>query len=335
MPENGNTAAMTKGRKSFLVQVGRTLQKLPLAWLRILLEVPLVMLCRNSKPRMIILLGLPRSGSTLTYQVLIHSLRPHYLSNFGNLLFQLPLTSGLVSAYLCRNHHSTFKSNQGMVDGLCGPAEGLAYWRYWYGFSLDEREEFQSRPAAIRRRKRYLNRVLSILSSNNRPVVTGYLGHTLAASKVRQEFPEAVIVRLHRDPLSNAISLLQSRRAQSTSWFSLYPKECLSSTGRGEYDEVASQVYWLNRRLDKELSDSNVFHCHYEELCKNPSRIVEDLVTFCNKRGMTLSIKNTLPLQFSYRELSTENDSVDAVEIRRALNELETAHGPLSTSQNG
>jgi len=114
-------------------------QNLPLGWLR-----PLERLCMRAspqlpeKPRVVILLALPRGGSTLTYQVLVHGLKAAYLSNLGNLFYQVPLFGGLVSNWLCGNYRSDFRSRQGFVTGACGPAEGLRFWSYWCSQGLRE-----------------------------------------------------------------------------------------------------------------------------------------------------------------------------------------------------
>ena len=129
-------------RRSLLVNVGRVFQKkFPFPLLRIV-ESPLTKCLqkKDSAPKLIIILALPRGGSTLAYQVLLHGLQMQYLSNLGNFLYGIPLIGGWISRTKCRKYKSDFTSDHGFVPGLCGPAEGLKFWSYWLNNTLRSEE---------------------------------------------------------------------------------------------------------------------------------------------------------------------------------------------------
>lgn len=285
-------------RRNLPVRAARALQRLPLGALRAV-EAPLVRMRADAEDPVhaLVLLALPRSGSTLTYQALVHGLDVAYLSNLSNLLYHLPFLGGALSARLCGRHESTFRSDEGLVPGLCGPAEGLRYWSYWAASGIDERL-----PAAPHahdaRRARYLSRALSLLSAPDRPVVTGYLGHALVVERMRALFPRAVFVRLHRDPVANALSILRIRRARGGDWFSVFPRECADVVGSGLHREVAAQVYWLNRRLDATVDQSRTVHVHYDDLCHDPRAELDRVIDFCGARGFDLNRSHALPARF-------------------------------------
>lgn len=317
------------GRDSVMVRVGRLFQRVPLAWLR-LVEAPFVYGIKKARyePTMIILLALPRSGSTLSYQIIVHALQTGYLNNMSNLLYQIPLIGGILSSVLCKRHRSDFTSNQGFVSGLCGPAEGLQFWRYWLDYGLDERNKYVMDSSVRVKRLGYIRRVFSLISRADYPFVTGYLGHSLNPQRLKQEFSNAVIVRLYRDPVSIAMSILKSRRASGTDWFSLFPIECRDTLGQGVHAEVAAQVYWLNRRLDALNAAENVFAMNYEALCQHPEERVQALIKFCNTRGMNVSLKGQLPDEFEYRFAVPETCD-DASKLKLAISELESRYGKL------
>lgn len=315
------------GRRSFVVKTARVLQSFPLAWLR---PVESLFLRARScgPPRMVFLMGLPRSGSTLTYQALVQGLQPLYLSNFWNLFYDLPYMGGLLSVGRCAGYESDFRSAQGFVGGVCGPAEGLRFWSYWTGCGLDE----TSKPLVSERRLvgrlGYFGRVMAALTSSEVPMVTGYLGHALVPQRLRVWFPEAIFVRLHRDPLSNAASILRSRQAASGEWFSVFPSECQEALGQGVHAEVAAQVYWLNRRLALLDGDSGTIHVRYEELCENPRAVLDRVVDGCNARGLAIAVRNSLPEAFEYR-VASPGDDVDTALLARELERLEAENGPI------
>lgn len=316
-------------RSSLLVRVARIIQRLPL-WIFQPLDnlLRLFVSGQSKRPVVIFLLALPRSGSTLTYQVLCHAFKTQYLSNSWNLLYQLPCLGGLFSRSFSSTHRSDFSSDQGFISGSDGPAEGLRFWKYWLGCGLSDNECLTTETEMSRRRVGYIRSVLSGLTDNKKPFVSAYLGHTLIPDYLHKCFPEAVTIRLRRDPIDNALSILTSMRDNNSHWFSLFTRQCLESEGLNEYERVASQVYWLNRRLDEAACETDMLEIRYEELCKDPVAIAKKIQTYCSLRGIKLEPKFELPPAFSYKHCDLPLNE-DAKAIVEALNNLERQYGAL------
>ena len=312
-------------RSSILVKISRILQKLPIGFLRVF-EWPFLSKNQDEKVNMIILLAPPRSGSTLTYQTLCHALDSYYLSNASLLLYKLPFFGALLSGLLCKNHKSTFRSRHGLVAGLCGPAEGLRFWEFWFGCGLDETQtQMTYSEPSTKKRRCYLKKVLWTLGKPHRPVITGYLGHAICTKKMMAEFSEAIYIVLRRNPIDNALSILNSNKYNGSKWFSIKPKEC-DNHEDDELRRVASQVYWINKKLDN-LEGNNILSVSYEELCDKPNRLIGTVVNFCNLRGLKLKQKEALPKCFMRKE------PVGCVELEllaKEFKELQVRHGELS-----
>lgn len=315
------------GRRSISVRVARVLQKCPL-WLLQCLEWPFLFMQKDKKPKLLFVLALPRSGSTLTYQVIVHGLRAQYLSNVWNLLYQLPLLGGWVSRVIARNHQSDFRSEQGFVSGLAGPAEGLKFWQWWLGAGLVEDGIQRETLAFNDSRLSYLRKILARLTFNNGPFVSAYLGHALVPDQLSNAFPEAAIIRVRRNPVDNALSLLKAMRQGDQKWFSLLPWECRKWENASEHERVASQVYWLNKRLDEANSSSNYLEVHYEALCQHPTAELNRIHDFCLNKGINVEKKFSLPESFRYKHADIETDE-DAKAIAGAIKHLESNYGAL------
>ena len=67
---------------------------------------------------MIAVISAPRSGSTLTTQILARGTKSLYLTNLWNLLYALPLIGGFLSSN--KQVRKKFQSNLGWVDGIYG-----------------------------------------------------------------------------------------------------------------------------------------------------------------------------------------------------------------------
>lgn len=317
-------------RSSLSVRIGRVVQKLPL-WLFQCIEGPLTIYYgdRRKKPQLIFILALPRSGSTVAYQTICHGLKVQYLSNIWNLFYQLPFMGGKLSRGKALRHQSDFRSRHGFVSGIDGPAEGLRFWKWWMDCGLHDTDSFQLSSRTRRRRFGYIRKVLGALTSKHEPFVTAYLGHSLMPDQLVTLFPEAVVIRLRRNPIDNALSLLTAMRESGSQWFSVVPNECLDSVNLTEHQRVAAQVYWLNRRLDDSACSGEFLEIRYENLCDDPRKEIARVDQFCRQRGLYTEHKFQLPRAFAYRRADLECDK-DAAAIIDALTELENKHGALA-----
>jgi len=305
--------------------VARIIQKAPLSILRFL-EWPFLFFCKNKKENLIILIAPPRSGSTLTYQLLCHSFNSYYLSNLSHLLYKLPLLGGGLSGYLCKNYDSDFNSEQGFVKGVCGPAEGLHFWTYWFNCGLNEAENNnESSNKAKVKYSLYIKSVIKALGKPEKPFITGYLGHLVCIDRLKENFPSAIFVKIYRDPIANGLSVLNSKRKSNTNWFSVLPQEC-NVTDSNEYVQVASQIFWLNKKMNN-IKGDRVISIKYEDICENPRKVINDIAQFCNTRGLHLEVKSELPDSFT-RKKNFENE--DAKSLSGELKKLESQYGSLN-----
>ena len=209
-----------------------------------------------------------------------------------------------------------------------GPAEGLRFWQWWLDCGLSDPDCSTLTAVKLEKRASYLRQVFAVLGAKGKPFATAYLGHALVPDRLAQAFPGAVLIRLKREPVSNALSLLKSRRSSRSSWFSVKPRECDSLQGMTEHEQVAAQVYWLNRRLDDATCAHQMLTIHYENLCAQPEREIDRIKHFCDSKGLSIARKFHLPETFRFKKADLMCDS-DAIAIRTALDELEERYGKL------
>ena len=135
---------------------------------------------------MIAVISAPRSGSTLTTQILARGTKSLYLTNLWNLLYALPLIGGFLSSN--KQVRKKFQSNLGWVDGIYGESEGMRFWEYWIGQSLEE--PLKKVPSS---RVNYIKKVFGRLLKNNLMIVS-YLGHAFSVQELRNMFPGIIFI---------------------------------------------------------------------------------------------------------------------------------------------
>jgi len=266
-------------------------------------RVPFLFRENQSHIPAVFIIAPPRSGSTLTYQLLCNSLENEHLTNISNLLYATPVMGSLISSNLCKNYQTDFKSEKGFVSGLCGEAEGLRFWEYWAGQGLVENKDNHK----VRKLKK-LERLLSKLHSSDKKVyISGYLGHVFCIQMLREIFPNSVFIHLERNILDNVSSIL---RVSPTDNFSLQPKSLEGFKG-GRTERVVRQVITIQSLiLDNEAEDT--IRIHYEDLCNNPLNTIEEIREFAKKQDIYMNLSEDLYIPEKFRiskvdKISDEN----------------------------
>jgi hypothetical protein len=92
-----------------------------------------------------------------------------------------------------------------------------------------------------------------------------------------------LFIHVSRHPLYNAQSLLEARIqffGNHTKWYSFKPKEYEKLKALDPYAQVAGQVYFTNRAIEKGLAqihNSRWIKVSYEEFCKAPAELFSQI----------------------------------------------------------
>lgn len=270
---------MKNGRHSILTKVGRLFQKInPICfrWIEFSYKKK-----RISQYPMIAIIAPPRSGSTLTYQILTNGTRSLYLTNLWNLLYALPLIGGLLSKD--KKSSSNFISNKGWVNGLHGESEGMRFWEYWMGQSLEE--PIKKVPIS---RIKYLQKVFGRLISKDSPMISSYLGHAFSMNKLRVIFPGITFIYVKRDKLSNIYSLFNIIKDKQ--WFSLKPISWEDKIELNSYERAIWQYNSIVSSIEKDILKEDTLVVDYEDICNNSHQFLQDVKHFVGMRGIDLQV---------------------------------------------
>jgi len=232
----------------------------------------------------ICILAAPRSGSTLTYQVLCEAFANNHLTNYSNLLFATPILSFKTQSLFDAIIKSSYNSVHGFVSGLFGEAEGLKFWEYWLNQNLQETDDLnENKLTELHKRLKKVNK---------RPFITGYLGHPFSIDVLRKEFKDILFVHLKRDLLSNSYSLFNFY-GNNNEMLSATPKSCKNKKYSNIYERCVDQIFAINS-LISENSFDDFINITYEELCNNPNKIVSKIKIKANELGIELKNKKDI-----------------------------------------
>jgi len=224
-----------------------------------------VELPRGCEP--IFLIGAPRTGSTLLFQLLLRQFRVAYISNVMAAAPRFMVRICSLSQRVCTGFDGELRNSEfGFLPGLWAPNEAGQIMRDWFGESADDAGTPRVRAM-----------MTAIADAAQAPLVLKNLSNTLRLTRIKRTFPAARLLLLRRDPRWTAQSLLLARRrllGDERGWWSVAPPDYQSVIRR----EPVYQVLWQADRLEQIALDAclaapqRAAVVDYEYLCAHPGQ---------------------------------------------------------------
>jgi len=238
----------------------------------------------------IFIIGAPRSGSTLLYQYLSFVLEVSYISSIWSILPR----SGQYFFPGKTLPPADFNSFYGNSFSIYGIHEGGQIFTQWFP---DKEHHFTAAlPDSVNRKMRAYFEVVS--SVGKQPWLIKNGRNSLRISVLQDVFPEAVYIRLNRDPMMVAQSIIEGRYRLTGSpdqnW-TVIPKEWENIKSLPYPRQVARQVYYIELQANEDLAkvpSERVSNCDYDAFCTSP---FEYALEIC-KRWRFVRLRPDLPL---------------------------------------
>lgn len=222
--------------------------------------------------------GLPRSGTTLLYQLMARSGAVGYPSNVMALFHQVPWVGARLQVQLAATDPTlSTRSVGGRTPEPLDPHEFGYFWRRVCGHSANSLHQDRGRPSTGEI-QRELDLVASVFG---KPVVYKNFLALAHTSWMLAELEGMHLVVVHRPLLDVAASLIQLRRHLGTSRSAPLGVQPGRVDERGTVEDgVARQVIGLAARLsDPNLATTpRVETVSYRELCERPREVVSRLL---------------------------------------------------------
>ena len=261
--------------------------------------------------------GLPRSGTTLTYQLLASGLEVGYVDNLVARFWLAPCQGIAVSrAVFGDRRTASFHSDLGRSTDPRGPHEFAYFWRHWLGIAgTEDLLAFGSprRPVDWPAVVAAVGRMQDALSA---PMVfkTNYVGQW--TDRFCSAFPMPLVVYPHRRPVDVALSILRARRryyGDPDHWWATFPPEYATLADQDVVVQIVGQVHGLRRAYRDQLDRvprQLVLEVDYAELCADPSAVVGAVAARVEQvHGVAIARSAVeLPSFFAERRLVPEDD---------------------------
>jgi hypothetical protein len=232
----------------------------------------------------------PRSGTTVVYQLLVHSLGVSYFPNIANLFPRAPIAATRTIRKRVLSRPACYRSYAGITPGLVGASQGNRIWERWFG------HEQAPAPSGSLSEQTLLE-MRATIAGISRTLGGGFVSKTIAHSvripALVDAFPNAVFLWVRRDPSltiqSHYLSMLDLplRDGSLREWLSAKPREYEVLKDLPRLERICNQIHFLHRNIGEDLAQfarGRHMTIAYEDACDNPAETVEAVRTFWQAR---------------------------------------------------
>jgi hypothetical protein len=291
------------------------------------------------KPKnpVILIIGAPRSGTTLMLQWLAESGQFAYPTNLLSRFFGAPCIGAKIQQLLTSPEYNfrdelldlsnpiSLESSLGKTKGALAPNE---FWYFWRRFIPNAEPEYLDETALKSiDGKKFLAELAAIESVTEKPFAMKGMILQFNLSFLNNIFDKAILLFIRRRPFYTMQSLLQARvhfYGTIDQWYSVKPKEYDALRKLNPYEQVAGQVYYTNRSIEEELARIDPvkwLRVDYEEFCLNPGQVYALVAERMEKQGHKIRAGYTGPEQFEIRNtIRCSEQECDT--ISRAYNKI-------------
>ncbi len=228
---------------------------------------------RTSEPLFIV--GLPRSGTTLAYEVIIQAFHVAYFSKIYSYTFGMPNLTTRLFSRLMKNPHAHYRSKYGSIPGLFSPAENHNFWMRWF----PERPTLGHHVASTSLSKNDVSEINEILSSiggiAERPFVFKDVYLSLSLEALLSSVNQGRILLITREHEAVAASVFKRRSELQGQlpWWSIRPPFSEDVLEKDLIEQVAFQCVRSEQLLQQQLSNADPARYRierYADICKSP-----------------------------------------------------------------
>lgn len=266
---------------------------------------------------MLLVVGPPRSGTTLVYQTLVRRLPVSFANNLSALFPRAPISAQLLFSRYGRSTGADLRSYFGQTRSLFDANDAFHLWDRWLGTER-YRAPDHIEPSAAREMRLFFDAWRSRFPA---PFVNKNNRNTDCIDLLAAALPEARFVVVRRDPLETLQSLLKARRVVQgdvgRGW-GLRSRDAQGSGTRAAVEAVCDQLVEIEQRLRAQcaaIAPSRRFEVSYARFCTAPEEVVSaagELIGVTPAAGTTTPpIAHRVPHELSLPDLEWAEERLE------------------------
>lgn len=243
------------------------------------------------KHPIIFIIGAPRSGSTILYQLITSFFNVTYINNLMDAARQNINVGYTLSKLIFRGKgHQSFQSNYGKTisEGLNAPAEG----RFWYKWLPTEYHHLTRADISENDKQQIKLRFNCLINRSQKPLIIKNLAFSVRLDLLNELFPNAYFIFITREKVDQILSILSARKRNhipENKFWSIKPENYKDI--EKESDEIMmiiKQIFYIEKEIHNDqhlFADDHFIKIKYEDLLKDPQGTLKIIEQRLNLRS--------------------------------------------------
>ena len=249
----------------------------------------------------VFIVGSPRSGTTVLYQLLCKHTNFSYINNFIGHWYRIPILAAKAYTVLFQGGNELeLNSNFGKSKNHYGPNEFGEFWYKYY--SKTHSFKNQNKKSA----EKLKMEIAAITKIFEKPILLKNVVNSMRIESLSNIFDNSTFIVIERDKLDNAQSILNARISlhnNKNHQSAVITPSMRDNPSLPFYKDIINQLNDIHlniessfKRLDK---DKSIF-IEYEDLCNNTPKVLKTILQKLNSRGLNLNEKGQIPRQLNF-----------------------------------
>jgi hypothetical protein len=255
-------------------------------------------------------------------QLIASGLDVGFINNLSASFWKAPVFGILLSRHLLSDGYTSgYASDFGRTRHIQEPHEFGYFWRDLLGYEeLKEPMDVSMHEVDWHRVRQVLN---NLCHATRKPMVFKSFLVSWQLQQMSAALPGTCMVRVTRDPVETALSLLNMREkmfGSKEAWASIKPKEYDVLREEPYWVQVAGQVYYLDRLLDEQfgkIDPARKVVCSLAQLRRAPNDVLQEIRDKIAGAGGTIEFRQQIECTFPAREVSATVS--DRQRVERAI----------------
>lgn len=248
---------------------------------------------RFDRPTMrpVFVVGAPRSGHTVTSQLLAASGAFGYITNFTSRFWLAPLIGARTQSALGLEDAVDFQSVHGRTGGWSNPHEGGYFLRRFITFSATHVADRPITPGEV---AVWRKEIAALEAFHGKPVMLRNVVYGMNMGHVAAAFPDAVIVVCHRSKPAHVASILRSRAEAGDGWWSARPAGYEDWLGLPDEIQAVRQIDGCMNLIDRYRSVMTMIDLDIEKIQEAPRREIAHVLSAADVTGNMAQLPDRL-----------------------------------------
>ena len=259
----------------------------------------------------LLIVGNPRSGTTLLFQWLAATGLFAYPSNIMSRFYNAPYIGGLIHKIfieydkhgeICGKRQFDFTSSLGKTKGPDSPHEFWYFWRRFFHFG--EIHRLNEDELASVNHELFLKELAAIESCFEKPLLLKALIMNWNLGYLNDKLQKPLFLFIKRNAIHNMASLYKTRKSffnDPQRWYSFKPPEYEALKAKDVYLQLAGQVHYTNQYIEqtlKSIQHERSIVISYEKFCAAPEEHYHAIQSLMKLHGYDTNQAYTGPASF-------------------------------------